>query len=1039
MNGIDTAVGAVFTWMVRQERHVGEQAHADTDRIVAPALGRVHDLVREALGEDDPVLARVRQEARDGREQPTDRTRRRLRLALEEAADQDPVLAAALARAAVDVGRARRQAGGRGLIGSLFHGPTAVQMGDRNNQHVHVHLPAARPAVEWPVRVGNVPPVAGLFHPRAAVDQLARAAVGAGTCQVLTGMGGVGKTQLAAHHADQVWKSGRVDALVWVTAAHREQILTGYAEAAEALFGADPADPRAAARKLLDWLVRTEERWMIVLDDVADPADLTGLWPPDTAAGQVLITTRRRDAALTGSGRVRVDLGLFTPAEAQAYVTAALAAHGRTDDPGQIQGLAADLNHLPLALAQAAAYLADSAHLDCAAYRARLADQARTLDQLAPHSLPDSQLAPVAAAWALSIDRANTLRPRGLAGPLLELAAVLDPNGIPTQVLTSPPARTYLAAHRRPPGDDGGDAAGDHLPVDAQDAADAVACLCLLSLAEHTPTPGGGLLRVHQLIQRAVRDRLAPDRLAEVARVAGDGLLAVWPRVESDPGHAQILRANTNAVHTTAAQGLWNPGVHPVLFHAGTSLGQSGLATTAAGYFDRLCATARRTLGPDHPDTLASRHNLASWRGQAGDAAAAAVAFDRLLADCLRVLGPDHPHTLTARHNLAFMRGRAGDAAGAAAAFQALLADRLRLLGPEHPDTLAARGNLARSRGESGDVAGAVAASATLLADRLRLLGPDHPATLITRHELAHWRGQAGDSAGAAAALTTILADQLRILGADHPHTLTTRHELAHWRGRAGDATGAAAAFDRLLADRLRILGPDHPDIVSTRAGQARWRGEAGDAAGAAAATQTLLADQLRTLGPEHPDTLTTRHNRAYWQGEQGDAAGAVAAFEALLADRLRILGPDHPDTLTTRHELARWRGTSGDAAGAVAAFEALLADQLRILGPDHSDTLTTRHHLCRWLGQAGDAAGAAAATETLLADRRRILGPDHPDTLMMRGNLAAFYWQAGRAAEAMTLLERVITDFTRVLGAEHPNTVAIAGVLHRWQADTRS
>jgi hypothetical protein len=39
------------------------------------------------------------------------------------------------------------------------------------------------------------------------------------------------------------------------------------------------------------------------------------------------------------------------------------------------------------------------------------------------------------------------------------------------------------------------------------------------------------------------------------------------------------------------------------------------------------------------------------------------AAFEELLTDYLRVLGPDHPYTLTTRHNLARWRGEAGDAA----------------------------------------------------------------------------------------------------------------------------------------------------------------------------------------------------------------------------------------------------------------------------------------------------------------------------------------------------------------------------------------
>jgi hypothetical protein len=74
--------------------------------------------------------------------------------------------------------------------------------------------------------------------------------------------------------------------------------------------------------------------------------------------------------------------------------------------------------------------------------------------------------------------------------------------------------------------------------------------------------------------------------------------------------------------------------------------------------------------------------------GEAGDAAGAAEALRELLADRQRVLGPDHPDTLVTRHNLARWMGEAGDAAGAAEALRELLADRQRVLGPDHPDTL---------------------------------------------------------------------------------------------------------------------------------------------------------------------------------------------------------------------------------------------------------------------------------------------------------------------------------------------------------------
>ncbi|WP_331746107.1 tetratricopeptide repeat protein [Streptomyces virginiae] len=78
--------------------------------------------------------------------------------------------------------------------------------------------------------------------------------------------------------------------------------------------------------------------------------------------------------------------------------------------------------------------------------------------------------------------------------------------------------------------------------------------------------------------------------------------------------------------------------------------------------FEQLLPDRLRVLGPDHPDTLTTRHDLAHWRGRAGDPAGAAAALAELLADRMRVLGPDHPHTLTTRHNLAHWRGETGGA-----------------------------------------------------------------------------------------------------------------------------------------------------------------------------------------------------------------------------------------------------------------------------------------------------------------------------------------------------------------------------------------
>ncbi|MFF9089878.1 NB-ARC domain-containing protein [Streptomyces sp. NPDC014991] len=261
--------------------------------------------------------------------------------------------------------------------------------------HQHRHTGPREPA-PWPHPVGVIPSRAQCFQQRAEADRLRAVIDQGGTavlCQVLSGMGGVGKTQLAAGYARTAWDTGSLDVMVWITANSRSSVVAAYAQAGVELCCADPDDPPQAARTFLAWLTpkpgQRPCRWLIILDDVADPADLQRLWPPTSPHGRTLLTTRRRDAALSGEGRRLVEVGRFTKAQAVHYLTTSLAAHGRTEPSDQLTALAADLGHLPLALAQAAAYLIDSRD-SAASYRNLLADEEATvLADLAPDALPD--------------------------------------------------------------------------------------------------------------------------------------------------------------------------------------------------------------------------------------------------------------------------------------------------------------------------------------------------------------------------------------------------------------------------------------------------------------------------------------------------------------------------------------------------------------------------------------------------------------------------------------------------------------------------
>ncbi|MFC7980090.1 tetratricopeptide repeat protein [Streptomyces cinereoruber] len=602
---------------------------------------------------------------------------------------------------------------------------------------VTIHMGAPGPServVSFPIVVGTVPAAASRYQARSQSGLLRTALEDGGTVVltgtpaqdtggqddtgqdeggsgdarwVLSGLGGVGKTQIAVHHARIQLADGRADVVVWATATDRSGILSAYAQAARtlALSGVGEDDEQNAAL-FLAWLQprpvaagTRAVRWLIVLDNITDPNHLTGLWPPTSPLGQTLATTRRRDAALHDRG-TRIAVDVFTSAEALAFLTRRLADYGHTEPEDDLRALAHALGYLPLALAQAAAYLADTGHT-AAAYHRILTERTARLAELTPDALPDDQELPVAAVWDLSVQHADTLPPAGLARPLLALLSVLSPDGIPTTLASTEAARAYLGRNAIE-ADSASEAAEDRKQVEERQVMQALSVLHRLSLIDRT----ADAIHVHALVQHTTRDTLTDEQQTAVALAAADALLEAWPE-SLNHEVLFVLVANVNALHTTDLPRDEDGGLHPLFFKAGKILGEAGQVTLACNYFDRLHATVRDLLGLEHPDTLAIRNNLASWYGEAGDAQGAADAFAELLNDHLRILGPDHPDTLVTRNALARWCGEAGDAQGAADAFAELLNDHLRILGPDHPDTLTSRNNLAHWRGEMGDAQGA--------------------------------------------------------------------------------------------------------------------------------------------------------------------------------------------------------------------------------------------------------------------------------------------------------------------------------------------
>jgi Domain of unknown function (DUF4062)/Tetratricopeptide repeat/NB-ARC domain len=575
------------------------------------------------------------------------------------------------------------------------------------------------------VVVGDIPQEPAGFQPRA--DLLAELEAPSGgrvsVVHAVTGMRGVGKTQLAAAYA-RARLDDRWPLVAWVNAEDTATVLAGLAAAAVALGLADDGvDAMEAGQAVRHWLESGGDRCVVVFDNATDPQDLLPFIP---AAGQarVLITSNERSVAELGVG---LAVEVFTEQEALAFLA------GRTGsaDTGGARLLAEELGWLPLALAQAAAVIA-AQHLDYPTYLQRL--HAKPVEELLLRTSAGQYPHALAAAVLLSLDAARAGDGSGVGGAVMELVAVLSAAGVPRALLHTA-GQTGAMTGQDQPGE-----------VAAEVVDEALGRLARSSLL--TFSVDGSTVTAHRLVTRVVRERLARhEQLTTVCQAAATALEAqaeslseVW---EDRPGRRDLVE-QVMALYDHSACSAGEDGSELVQVMLGLrgwavwfllDLGDS--ATQAIQLAVPLVADQERILGPDHRDTLTSRNNLAAAYRAAGRAAEAIPLDERTLADSERILGPDHRDTMTSRGNLATAYRAAGRAAEAIVLHERTLADRERILGPDHPRTLQSRNNLGLAYMDAGRAAEAIPLFEHTLADLERILGPDHPNTLISRNNLA--------------------------------------------------------------------------------------------------------------------------------------------------------------------------------------------------------------------------------------------------------------------------------------------------------------
>lgn len=215
-----------------------------------------------------------------------------------------------------------------------------------------------------------------------------------------------------------------------------------------------------------------------------------------------------------------------------------------------------------------------------------------------------------------------------------------------------------------------------------------------------------------------------------------------------------------------------------------------GKLRQALACFEESLTLRQRGLGEDHPDTLASKLNLALVLRQQGKLEEAHFLQECVCEAYERLLGTAHFDTLAARSELAATLGLQGQLGDALAMQDAVVDTYMRLLGADHLQTLAAKAARAELLLQAGDTERARSLQEQVLGARKRLLGAEHADTLRAKSALARTLLHMQEPEAARSLLEAVLHAQARRGGVDHPETRKAREQLLDVQLQLGLAPG---------------------------------------------------------------------------------------------------------------------------------------------------------------------------------------------------------------------------------------------------------
>ena len=603
----------------------------------------------------------------------------------------------------------------------------------------------------------------------------------------ITGMGGLGKTQLVVQFAYCYGRYFR--GVHWFNLADPTLLDSEIAHCGLEMAGFAPNwpedQPSQVALTLNTW--KSDGPRLLVLDNFEDVDKINNILPRLRHSSLRLLITSRRTNWPRTSGLSTFQLELFAPEESLAFLKNSL--ENRKDKEEELATLAERLGHLPLALELASRYLNGHPRLSVDDYRVQAKeafDHPSMRDWRKDLPAPTQHDLDLQRTFALSWESVN----EEIAQKMFLMAGYLAPN---TPILPEIFEKALEIS---------GEA--------CDEALNTLYGLGLLRKSENDqPT-------VHPLLAEYARalaeeNREILEKLADVLGTLSKQAIDTGLPFQVIPlrPHLPITASHAEEANVQDAGTLWN--------NYGYHLWMIADYAGARAAYKRALKIDEANFGLDHPNVAIRVNNIGLLLKSLGDFKGARVAYQRAIKIWETKLGVDHPQVALGVNNLGSVLQDLGDLKAARTAYKRALKIDESTFGPDHPDVARDVNNLGDVLRELGDLNGARTAFERVIKIWETNLGPDHPLVSTGVNNLGSVLQDLGDLNGARTMFERALKIEETALGLDHPSVAIRVNNLGLVLDELGDLNGARAAYERALKILKKFLPPEHPDIKTVQ------------------------------------------------------------------------------------------------------------------------------------------------------------------------------------------------------------------------------